>query len=276
MHRILIIFTILTSLLMGAACTPNDSPGHEDIERARESYSQGLYLESEKDYERYLQVEPQGEFRREAWDKLSIIAVKIKGDYDRAVVLLEAMYLELGTDPDDAWRIMHQLGDVYAQLGNRAKAIESFDKCLMHAVDSPQNTYTTQLRMAKLYRSMGNYELVAATLENCADSAIDNESKAKCLYQLAQSYSFISNWKQSKRALETLLSLDDVSEETHVLSVFLLADIYDNERNYAKTKELLESIMTTYPNPKVIESRLSSLPYIPPAPETPVPPKSKK
>ena len=147
MYRTLIIIVLFASLLIGAACTPNDSPGHEDIERARESYSQGLYLESEKDYERYLQVEPQGEFRREAWDKLSVIAVEIKGDYDRAVVLLEAMYLELGTDPDDAWRIMDQLGDVYAQLGNRAKAIESFDKCLMHAIDSPQNTYTTQLRM---------------------------------------------------------------------------------------------------------------------------------
>ncbi|MDC0336493.1 tetratricopeptide repeat protein, partial [Pseudodesulfovibrio sp.] len=275
MQRTLIIFTILTALLLAASCKPSSSPGSDDIMRARESYSKGLYLESEKDYERYLQVEPQGEFRKEAWDRLSEIAITIKGDLDRAVVLLEAMYLELGTDKDDAWRIMHQLGDVYAQLGDRVKAIESYEKCLLHAIDSPENTYTTQLRMAKLYRSMGNYELVAATLENCADSAIDNESKARCLYELAQSYSFISNWNQSKRALETLLEFDDVSEETHVLAVFLLADIYENERNYAKTRELLESILTTYPNPKVIESRLASLPYIPPLPVTPVPPPSE-
>lgn len=273
MKRLIIYMALIAALLVAISCTPNDTPGHEDIERARNAYSEGFFLEAEKDYERYLQVEPQGEFRQEAWNRLSEIAVTIKGDFDRAVVLLEAMYLELGTDPDEAWRIMFQLGNVYGQLGNRARAIESYEKCLVHAVDSPEKTFKTQLQMAKLYRSIGNYEMVAATLENCADSTVDNDSKARCLYELAQSYSFIANWNQSKRALETLLELEGVGQETHVLAVFLLADIYENERNYAKTKELLESIVTTYPNPKVIESRLASLPYIPPPKETPKPPK---
>jgi len=138
-------------------------------------------------------------------------------------------------------------------------------------MESPKNTYATQLRMAKLYRSMGNYELVADTLENCADSADNDESKARCLYELAQSYSFISNLNQSKRALESLLELKELSEETHALAVFLLADIYENERDYPKTKELLESIASTYPNPKVIESRLANLPYIPPSKAAPPP-----
>jgi tetratricopeptide (TPR) repeat protein len=268
-RTVLLIITLLA--LMG--CSRSGSQGQEDIERARESYSKGFYLEAEKDYERYLQVEPQGAYRKEAWERLSEIAVTIKGDLDRAVVLLEAMYLELGEDPEDGWRIMFQLGEVYAQLGNRAKAIESFEKCLVHATGIPDRTCRTQLRMARLYRAMGNYDLVAVTLTNCADTAEDNEARAKCLYELAQSYSFISNWSQSKRALETLLALDGVDRETRSLSIFLLADIYENERNYAKTKELLESILTTYPNPKVVEARLASLPYVAPPKEEPVPPK---
>jgi len=272
MRRIILLIILATAILLAVACSRESSPGSEDIERARAAYSKGFYLEAEKEYERYLQVEPQGKFRKEAWNRLSEIAVTIKGDHDRAVVLLEAMYLELGTDKEVAWRIMFQLGDVFAELGNIPKAIESFEKCLVYAEDSPEHTYETQLRMARLYRSMGNYDLVAATLENCADSAIDSESKARCLYELAQSYSFISSWNQSRKALESLLELNEVSEETHALAVFLLADIYENERNYAKTKELLESILITYPNPKVIESRLSSLPYIPPKPVNPVAP----
>ena len=143
---------------------------------------------------------------------------------------------------------------------------------MIHAANNPKNAYATQLRMAKLYRSMGNYDLVAVTLENCADSDIDDDSRARCLYELAQSYSFISNWNQSKRALEALMELKNVSQETRVLAIFLLADIYENERNYAKTKELLESILTTYPNPKVIESRLANLPYVQPVEISPVPP----
>lgn len=272
MRRFLLLLSLVVVMGMTAACDSGNSPGYEDIENARDSYSKGLYLEAEKGYERYLQVEPQGEHRDEAWNRLSEIAISIKGDLDRAVVLLEAMYLELGTDPDAAWSIMYQMGNVYAQLGNYSKAIESYEKCLVHAVNSPENTFKTQLRLAHLYRSMGNYEMVASTLVNCADSTDDNEAKAECLYELAQSYSFINNWNQSRRVLEELLELEGVSEEQRALAIFLLADIYENERDYAKTKELLESILTTYPNPKVIESRLGNLPYVAPKEIPPVPP----
>lgn len=263
MKRFILLIILATAMIFAVACSHESSPGAEDIDRAREAYSKGFYLEAEKNYERYLQIEPQGEYRKEAWDRLSEIAVTIKSDYDRAVVLLEAMYLELGTDKDAAWRIMFQLGEVYAELGNPQKAIEAFEKCLIHASGTPEYSYKTQLRMAKLYRGMGNYDLVAATLENCADSATDSETKALCLYELAQSYSFISSWNQAKKALENLLELDGVSQDSHALAVFLLADIYENERDYAKAKDLLESILTTYPNPKVVESRLTNLPDTP-------------
>lgn len=272
MKRIILLITLATAIIFAVACSRESSPGSEDIDRAREAYSKGFYLEAEKNYERYLQIEPQGEYRKEAWNRLSEIAVTIKGDHDRAVVLLEAMYLELGTDRDAAWRIMFQLGEVYAELGDPQKSIEAFEKCLVHASEVPEHTYKTQLRMAKLYRAMGNYDLVAATLENCADSAVDSETKAMCLYELAQSYSFISSWNQARKALEGLLELKDVPEDSHALAVFLLADIYENERNYAKSKQLLESILTTYPNPKVVESRLASLPDVVPPPMPPVPP----
>lgn len=273
MKRILLLILLATTMLFVVACSSEKDPGMEDIENARSAYSKGFYLEAEKGYERYLQLEPQGEFRKEAWDRLSEISVAIKGDLDRTVVLLEAMYLELGTDPHEAWRIMFQLGDVYAQLGNQAKGIESYEKCLIHAEGNPEQTFKTHIRLAELYRALGNYDLVSVTLENCANSAGTEENKALCLYELAQSYTLIKNWKHSKRALERLLELNEVTEETRVLAVFLLADIYENERDYRKTKELLESIAQTYPNPKVIESRLANLPYVPPVKEEPKPPK---
>jgi tetratricopeptide (TPR) repeat protein len=276
MKRILLLILLATAIFIAVACSNQSSPGREDIDQAREAYSKGFYLEAEKDYERYLQVEPQGEFRKEAWDRLSEISVTIKGDYDRAVVLLEAMYLELSANNDEAWKIMFQLGEIFEELGNQQKAIESFEKCYIHAADSPDNMYKTQLRMARLYRSMGNYDLVTITLEGCAASDIDSEYKARCLYELAQSYTFISSWNQAKRPLEMLFELEDVSEEIKAMAVFLLADIYENERDYAKTRELLESILTTYPNPKVIESRLANLQYAPPTPEIPVPPVRKR
>lgn len=259
MQRIIIAMIMVLACLM-AACTPEKTAGAEDIELARDAYSKGFYLEAEKNYERYLQVEPQGEFRKEAWDRLSEIAINIKGDYDRAVVLLEAMYLELGSDNEIAWKIMFELGNAYEELGNRAKAMESYEKCLVHSVDSPENTYKTQLRMARLYRKMGSFDMVAATLESCADSAEDVDVKSHCLYELAQSYSFIGSWYQARTTLETLLDIPDIPTEVKALSIFLMADIYEHERDYETTRKLLESILDTYPNRKVVESRLAHLP----------------
>ncbi|EGB15490.1 Tetratricopeptide TPR_1 repeat-containing protein [Pseudodesulfovibrio mercurii] len=273
MRRILVLILLAATVFAVAACSSSGSPGREDIERARDSYSKGFYLEAEKDYERYLQVEPQGKFRKEAWDRLAEIAVSIKGDLDRAVVLLEAMYLELGDDPDTAWKIMFQLGEVYSELGNNPKAIECFEKCLIHAQGNPEHTYKTQLRMARLYRNMGSYDLVAGTLENCADSAADDEAKARCLYELAQSYTFISSWSQASKTLDSLLRLKHISDETRALAIFLQADIAENDRDYAKTRELLESILHTYPNPKVVETRLANLPEVVPEPLPLVPPR---
>ncbi|BCS89039.1 tetratricopeptide repeat protein [Pseudodesulfovibrio sediminis] len=273
MNKKISIFILIAFVAMLAACSIESSPGAYDIEHARDAYSKGFFLEAEKDYERYLQAEPQGEFRKEAWERLGEISITIKGDLDRAVVLLEAMYLELGEDQEFAWKTMFQLGGVYAELGNRSKAIDSYEKCLMLAAESPEHTYQTQLHMARLYRSIGSYDLVAETLENCAESAQDLNSKSHCLYELAQSYSFIGSWHQARKTLEALLAIPDISEETRALSIFLMADIYEYDRDYRKTRELLESILDTYPNRKVVESRLASLPEISPEPLPLLPPK---
>ncbi len=92
MKSIILFIMLAVVTFLTAACSGESSSGTEDIERARDSYSRGFYLEAEKDYERYLQVKPQGQFRKEAWERLSEIAVTIKGDLDRAVVLLDYFF----------------------------------------------------------------------------------------------------------------------------------------------------------------------------------------
>ncbi|WP_419786225.1 tetratricopeptide repeat protein [Pseudodesulfovibrio sp.] len=272
MRRVMACVAVMLMLCVLGGCWGSGSPGADDLEQARDAFSKGFYLEAEKGYERYLQIEPQGTYRKEAWERLSEICISIKGDLDKAVVLLEAMYLELGTDPDEAWEIMNKLGQVYTQMGNPSKALESYEKAITHTAGNPDRMFRAQMRMAELYRATGNYDLVIATLVNCAEIAPDNDAKARCLYKLAQSYSFISSWGQCKRSIDKLLELEGVSSETKALAIFLLADYYENERDYAKTRELLESISTTYPNPKVVEARLANLPVLPDKPEEPVPP----
>lgn len=258
MRRILLLALAGTMLLV-SACSGDSPPGSADLAEARQAYSQGFYLEAETGYERYLQKEPQGAYRREAWERLVEVSLTVKNDLEQAAVLLEAMFLELGSDREQAWPILFRLGDTYDKLNNKPKALESFEKCLTFAEGNPDHQYKTLLRMAELYRAQGNFSLVVESLEHCADVARDDESKAKCLYELGQSYGFISSWTQARKALEQALELKHLSEETRSLIVFLLADVVELQGDIPHARELLISIKDTYPNPKVIESRLNAL-----------------
>lgn len=257
MNRLPIL--LLAVLLFCSAACGTDDGNSTNLEAARSSYSKGFYLEAETGYERYLQVEPQGEFRKEAWERLLDIALNIKGDLERSVALLDAMSLELGEDKAEAWRVMYRLGEIYARMGKRQKAIEAFEKCLILAVDFPEKTVQTQLKLARVYRAMGNYDLVMDTLENCSRNANNDPDRADCLYELAQSCSLINNWVMVRQSIEKLLTLQNIDSEMRAMATFLLAEAYEYDRRYQDAESLLKSILDTYPNPKVVEARLKAL-----------------
>lgn len=246
-------------LLALTACGSGKTPGEQDLENARRSFDNGFFLEAEAGYERYLQLEPQGKHRKEAWSRLLDIALNIKADLDRSVALLEAMYLEQGSDRSEASDIMFRLGDLYQQLGNRDKALESYEKSLRLSEGQPSRMVRVQLKLARIYRMQGSYDQVLKTLSNCAEIATVPEEKAHCLYELAQSYSLINSWSQVQRAVDQLLNMNDAPEDLKAMGIFLLADMYEHEHDYDKARELLTSIRDTYPNPLVIDARLKHL-----------------
>lgn len=230
-----------------------------DLAAAREQYSKGFYLQSEAGYERYLQNNPRGEFRKEAWDRLLNIAANVKGDLKKAIALLDAMSLEEPENPLEAWSILYRLGELHMQMGNISRAVESLEKSLMLASNMPEQIVKTQLKLAGIYRLQNNYDLMFEALGNCRTSATTSEEKATCLYELAQSYSLINNWNMVRKSLEELLTLEGVSEEKRAMATFLLAEAFEFSQDYEKARSLLQSIINTYPNPKVIESRLQAL-----------------
>lgn len=255
----LIPLALLALLALAGCGSGSRSDAAMELEHARESFNRGFFLEAEAAYERYLQKVPQGGYRAEAWSRLIEIAQNVKADPERSIALIEAMSLEFASDRERSFQLSYQLGDLYEQQGNRPKALEAFEKALAVAGDARDKAVAAQLRSARIYRSQGNYEQVQETLQNCVKNAPDEVSRATCLYELAQTYTFIQAWDKGKKALEEILTIKDVPQETKDLSVFILADIYEHERDFPKARQLLESIRETYPNPKVVEARLEAL-----------------
>lgn len=254
----LLILVLAASLLSG--CDAGPSEEDRVLEPVRQAYSQGFYMEARQGYERYLQLYPKGTQRLEAWERLLEIALNVEGDLDGAIAHLEAMILEFGDRTDSTWPLMVQLATLHEQRGNVNKALEIWEKGMELATGHQDRMVTVQMSMARLYRIKREYGTALELLTRCEKTAPDEQSRLRCLYEEAQTYSFMQSWGQAKEVLEVIVAAgDQAPEDIRTLSVFLLADVYEQEMDLARAKALFESIKDTYPNPKVIEIRLNNL-----------------
>lgn len=260
LHRVALVLAlaaVLCTLL--AACSPPGSEESTDLKHVREAYMNGFYIEAREGYERYLQRYPHGEHRLEAWERLLEIALNVKGDLDRSIVLLEAMLLEYGDKSQTAWTMMFQLAELYDQRGDRTKALDTWQKCLDLSGDDVRRRVETMLRMAAEHRVLRRYEKSLNLLQKCEELAPDGPTRARCQYEEAQTYSFMQSWGQAKEVLEIIMADGVADKETQALATFLLADVYEQEGDFDRARELFESIKDSYPNPKVIQIRLRNM-----------------
>lgn len=251
---------VLAAQLLLTACDRGAASGPAlDLAIAREAYSGGYFLEAETAYERYLQSDPQGKYRLEAWTRLVDICAGVKGDPDKAVTLLETATLEFGARPKDNWLLLFRLGELYEQQGNRKKALDAWGRCLDTAGGDTGRAVQAQMRMAIADRALGKSDLAVDLLTQSIKQSSDIETKSRAMYELAQTYGMSWNWPKAKGILEELLAAEKTPQEVRIMSTYLLADAYEAERNLPKARELLTSLKETYPNPEVIIARLATL-----------------
>ena len=112
--------------------------------------------------------------------------------------------------------------------------------------------------LARVFQHQGEFDMAKDTLQECVQVAGAAQDKADCLYELAQTQYYLRNMKGAKAALEELMALprESVAIETRTHAAFVLADIYEHQREFGKACELLESILEEHPNPKAVRARL--------------------
>jgi len=257
-YKFILLMGLSLAVILLCACDKARTE-NEEIDMARSAYSAGHFTEAERLYEKYLQLKPEGEDRWEAWNRLLDVALSVRGDYEKAAGLLDAMVLEYGDVPGRAASLMTKLADVFEQMRDWDKAIDSWQKCL-NLPDLPEDKIPyIHWKLSKIYQNQRDYDLAQDALKTCIGESRENESKAMCLYELAQTLGYQNNWPEARKNLSAILELKGVGEERVALATFMLADIYEQEGNFKEAIQLIQSIRDTYPNPKVIETRLRHL-----------------
>jgi tetratricopeptide (TPR) repeat protein len=254
-----IILAVGLSLALAAGCGGGKDAATLKLEKARNAYNQGLYLEAESDYERFLQEHSQHPARWEAWSRLLDITFSIKGDQEKGFILLEAMLLEYGEDREKAAFVLQRIGDFYADQKQWDKAVEKWAKGRRLSGEQVDNQWPFLLRMARAYRAMNNYDMARETLAYGMRGLQDPKSVAACKYDLAMTYTFLENWDKSRKLLEEVLASGELSTEDHAVATCLLADVHIHFGELDKARDLLESVSNSHPNPLAVDIKLDYL-----------------
>lgn len=267
MHRLQAVFAplirgvsfLLLFSLAGCFGDSSASRADEELEQARKAYIERRYLEAERLYERYIKLRDTGEKRWEVWNKLVEIVANVRGDTTTAGELLETMLLEYGNEPEKARDILKRIGTLYQQKRQWNKAVSAWQR-LVNITDIPPEEFAfAQQQLGKAYLARSEYDLAIDSFQECVAVYPMERNGEECLYNLAQTQAMLESFSTAEEVLDTLLSRESLAPDKRSLAILLLADIKEQREDYAAARDLLESILTTYPNPQVIRTRLRYL-----------------
>ncbi|WP_029896500.1 tetratricopeptide repeat protein [Desulfohalovibrio reitneri] len=249
---------LLLALLLASACSPRDEAKNPVLTQADDAYAQGLYLEAENLYQRYIQEYPEGKRRWHAWKRILEILNVVKNDQEKALLVLEAMLLEFGPQPERARTVLLKTGDLHLRRGDLDEALEAWQKAARLDVDgaNPCDLYE---RISSAHFQAGRFDLAQDTLRDCVESQDAKSCHPQCNVDLAMTYTFQENWPKAKDILTDLLQDKSLPQREHDMAVYFLAETALQTGDPEKAGELLRSIQDSFPNPKAIETKLKEL-----------------
>lgn len=245
--------TALGSLFESQETVPNE------LAAAREAYSAGQYFDAQRMYEAYLQLHPQGEARWEAWTRVLEVSRTVERNTEKSASVLEAMYLEYGQEPERAFELLSRLALLHERARNHQRAVEAWHKALSLPDLPDAERAQAGYNLSKVYSRLAHYDLALEAAQECVQVASETAGKADCLYQSGLVLSYMDNLDGAEATFRELVALPGLSEERMALASFQLADILEQLERPDEAVAIYRSILTSYPNPKAVETRLSSL-----------------
>ncbi len=253
------IFFLLLTFLCLTACTDEPAKPDDDLFEARQAFARKEFLDAERQYERYLQQNPEGAQRWEAWERLVDIALSIRNDDRLATDILEAMALEYSEDPELGRVALLRLGEVYESGHRWEQALDAWKRLLAFPGLSKAEKGQLHLKLAKIFQLYSHNDLAVSNLRACLEMDTGVPVKAACLYELAIVFMMDDQGQQAKIYLVELGRLEGAPMEIKVLGAFALADFEEEQGNFQRSLDIFESIKSIYPNPEAVEARIRGL-----------------
>ena len=255
----IIMLLLITVLLSG--CVPEQLLPRvkDDLTLAEEALSERDIGDAEMYFQRYLRKNPDGKDRWEVWLQLLSISLDMRQDKAMAGEYLEIMLQEFQADPQRRRHIQMTLASLYTDMRLFSRAFRLWDALATDPGLSAEDRALVYRELSHAYLRRLEFTPAIDILDQCLQLDVRPETKADCLYALAETRMLTDNLAASEQALRDLLLLADISKERRVLATFTLADVLEQRDKLPEAAALLESIRDSYPNTKVVTIRLGAL-----------------
>jgi tetratricopeptide (TPR) repeat protein len=252
----MILFLLLFPLLL-TGCEKAAPP--DDMADARKAAGERRYGEAEKLLERYLRLNPEGEERWEAWQRLLQITLDVRGDDKAGMELLEAMYLEFGMDGDKAREVLVRLGGLLETARRWDRAADAWRK-LIEVPDLPgDENARAHRRLARIHASRREFGIAEDVLHQCLQLKATDARRAECLYDLADVQMSMEHFARGADLARQILAMPGAEKDLKALAGFMLGDALEQQGKTAEALAAFEAVRETYPNELVVETRIRQL-----------------
>ncbi len=248
-------------LLVGQAACGRDGRALEEtrIDIARRAFLNGEYLRAEGVYERYLETQPDGPYRLEAWVRLADISQYARETPARTATVLEAALLEFGENPATGPALRLRAARQRQQLGEYDKAAAHYKQLLAIPGLPPERVADIHIEFAEALMQAHDPMRAVGTLRTCGADLPAGDPHARCSLALAKVYLRLERPVQAEPLLRALYLHQDVPEDIRAQAGFALATWLEAGQDKEQARTIYESLRRTYPNPLVIEEKLRYL-----------------
>lgn len=258
-----LIGALLLALLLLPGCVPEQflpkAKPKDDLALAEAAFSVRDIGDAEMYFQRYLRKNPSGEDRWEVWLQLLSISLDIRQDKATAGEYLEIMLLEFGADPSRRRHIQMALAGLYRDMRMFSRAFFFWEALATDPGLSSEDRALVYRELAHAYLRRLEFTPATDILGLCLQLDVRPDTKADCLYALAETLMLTEQLEESEQALRDLLDLGGVSRARRVLATFILADVLEQQDKLQEAATLFESIRDSYPNTRVVTVRLGAL-----------------
>jgi tetratricopeptide (TPR) repeat protein len=251
-------FTLAFAVASGA-CLPNEEKHKDDLALADAAIADHDVGDGEMYLLRYLRKNPDGDRRWEVWRRILALTLNVRQDKATARDYLEIMLREFSGDPARKRGIAMELAGLCRDMRFNARAAELWESLAADPDLDTEDKAAVYKELSYAYMRSLEFTPAADVLALCLNLNVGPDAKADCYSALSETQMLNENLKGAEQVLRELLKLEGLSESRKTAAVFMLADVVEQENRPEEARALLESILHSYPNSKVIEIRLAAL-----------------